>query len=300
MPAQKTPEVLIIGATNAGFAACSSLVAAKPDWKVTLLAQDDDLPYNCDLLPDYLEGKIEKREIMLCEESFFSGHNVEFTRPAAVSGIDFSRQRVYLRNNRRLAYDYLIVAGGRKPALDIPGKGKEGVFVFFGLSDADEIRRRLSIPGNVVVCGRADDSRRLAGLFSSAGRTVKLLLKEGGEFSNLPGDNPEVLCGTDIEEIIGEGKELKAVRLSGGKIVEAASVIFCRRGNPCMDFAAGGEAKIENGRIKTGGNLRAGVDNVFACGEAAAESGAEDARLQGIRAADEILAAESGKTEAVV
>lgn len=54
MPAQKTPEVLIIGATNAGFAACSSLAAVKPDWKVTLLAQDDDLPYNCDLLPDYL------------------------------------------------------------------------------------------------------------------------------------------------------------------------------------------------------------------------------------------------------
>ncbi len=296
----KTPEVLIIGATNAGFAACSRLAAAKPDWKVTLLAQEDELPYDRGLLLDYIEGRAKKREVLLCEEGFFSGNNVELVRSAAVSGIDFARQRVLLRNNRRMAYDYLIIAGGRKPALDIPGKNKEGVSVLFCLSDAEEIRRRVSIPGNVVVCGGEDDARRLCGFFVSAGRTVKLLLEDGDGPADVTEDNPELLRGTSITEIIGDGRELKAVRLSSGKIVEAASVFFCRRGNPCMDFAAGGAAQIENGRIKAGGDLRAGTDNVFVCGEAAAELSAGEARQQGVQAAESILKAESGKTGAVV
>ncbi|MFZ2386115.1 MAG: NAD(P)/FAD-dependent oxidoreductase [Candidatus Omnitrophota bacterium] len=308
MSIKKTPEVLIIGATDAGFAACRRLAEARPDWKITLLSQEEHLPYSGGLLPDYLEGKVKKREIFLCEETFFSKHNVEFLSGAAVSGVDFARQRAFLRNNRRLAYDYLIIAGGRKPVLDIPGKNKEGVFIFFGFSDAENIKQRLSIPGNVVVCGEEKDARRLAGFSASAGREVKLVLEaSAGAAAAVPEENPEVISGMRIEEVIGEGRELRAVRLSCGKIIEAASVFFCCRGNPCLDFAAGGPVTIENGFIPVDAGLRAGADNIFACGDICIAPGqtvtgitADDARAQGARAADGALAAQARGQEAVV
>jgi len=303
----KTTEVLIIGATDAGFSACRRLAEARPDWKITLLSQEEQLPYSRGLLPDYLEGKVKKRGVFLCEEDFFLKHKVEFISGAAVSGVDFARQRVLLRNNRRLAYDYLIIAGGRKPALDIPGRNKEGVYLFFGLSDAEDIKQRLSIPGSVVVCGGEADARRLAGFFASAGRQVKLLVRTGGDQTAVSAqeENPEVMADIRIEEIIGEGRELKAVRLSSGKIIEASSVFFCCRENPCLDFAAGGPVAVENGFIAVDADLRAGAGNVFACGEVCAvtatrELTADEARAQGARAADGILEEESRKAEAVV
>lgn len=301
MSVQKTPEVLIVGATNAGFSACRCLAEARPDWKITLVSQDDDLPYDSDMLADYIEGNIKREGLFLCGRDFFSAHHVEFIPASALSGIDYVRQRAVLRGSRRLAYDYLIIAGGRKPVLDIPGKSKEGVFVLFGLSDADDIRRRLSIPGNVVVCGREDDARRLAGFFAASGREVKLLVDDvEGEVPAGQTGNPEVIGGAGVEEIIGEGRELKAVKLSGGKIIEAASVFFCLRGRPCLDFAAGGPLVLENGRITVDGALRAGTGNIFACGEAVSGACADEARAQGLTAAGGILEAESGKTEAAV
>lgn len=301
MSVQKTPEVLIVGATNAGFSACCRLVEARPDWKITLVSQDDGLPCDGGLLPDYIEGNVKRNGLFLCGQDFFPAHNVEFIPASALSGIDYVRQRAVLRGNRRLAYDYLIIAGGRKPVLDIPGKSKEGVFVFFGLSDAEDIRQRLSIPGSVVVCGREDDARRLAVFFAASGREVKLLVDDaGGTAPDGQAGNPEVIGGAGIEEIIGEGRELKAVKLTGGKIIEASSVFFCLRGRPCLDFAAGGPVVLDNGRIKVDGSLRAGTGNIFACGEAVSAACADEAHAQGITAADGILEAESGKKEAAV
>jgi 3-phenylpropionate/trans-cinnamate dioxygenase ferredoxin reductase subunit len=289
------PEVVIIGASAAGFSACCHLAQSREGLNITLLSQEKQLPCRKDHLPDFIEGKLKKKDVFLCAETFFKEKNINFLPESKVTNVDFQRRRVILRNNRRLAYDYLIIASGRGQRLEIPGKNKQGVVVLSGLEDAETLKERLMIPGSIAFSGEMELIRRIGGFFAVKGREVKLLAPLAEQAEALAQANPEIIFEESIVELIGEGRELKAIRLNSGKIIGVSTVAFCGRGYPCTDFLAGGPLVLEDGYIKVDDNMFTGTENVFACGAVCAQEtrGTEEkwdtAVNKGIKAAAAIL-----------
>ncbi len=164
-----TQRVVIVGAVAAGSKAACRLRRLKPNWKITLIDEDDLISYGACGIPYFVSGDIPE-EAQLRSTSYHALRDAEFfanakgvevqTRTRVVS-IDRKTRTVIAKQletgaELRLPYDQLLLATGATPLRPpIPGIDLDGVFAVANLHSAIEIRQRLTRGevGTAVVIG---------------------------------------------------------------------------------------------------------------------------------------------------
>lgn len=274
--------------------------------EITVISKEDCPAYDRRLLPQYLAGRVEEKDLFLCAQGFYAAHNVFFEKASEVARLDTKKQRVVLKDNAKIPYEYLVIASGEETRLpDIPGTGKDGVVAFAGFESVKEIRQRLSFASLVCVAGRPKECAMFAEIAQAAGKEVKVISPAPPPEGFSAGQKTEWLQGVRVTEVIGEGKELKAIKLSNGKAIGASLVVFAPHPSPASGFLKeSGVVTSAGGYVIVDKNLRTNLENIFACGAVAREEGAletekswEDSCGEGLFVAENLISLlEGGKS----
>lgn len=298
-------KIAIIGNSAAGFSCCQALVKSPADdLEIVVISQEPYPAYKKNLLLDYLGDKIKEEELFLCREDFYPGHKINFLKNSKVIKVDPRKKAIILKDNNRVNYDYLVVAAGEKTNIpDIPGDTKDGVFTFSELQEVKKIKERLALGDTVTIVGDAQLSLGLWEAVAPRGKEVKIICSPRPQ-NFLPTTKVEWIENLSLTELIGEGAELKAFKLSNGKVVGTALVLFIGNRLPATDFLKESGIKMREHYVLVDDGMRTSLENVFACGSVCRKENSftqgkswEDAVNEGILAATNLFRLrERGKT----
>jgi len=148
-------DYVIIGNSAAGITAAKEIRRYDPAGRITIVSDEPTFGYSRVMLPLYIAGKTNKKEMLIAPRTFYATLRVRLLRGEAVESLDPRDQRVRTRNGLSLPYDRLLIATGSSPRkLDIPGKDLQGIHYLRKMTDAQAIKAELSSsPDPVLVVG---------------------------------------------------------------------------------------------------------------------------------------------------
>ena len=260
-------RIVIIGNSAAGFSCCEALIKYSGDYEITVISEETALPYKRNLLIDYLSGNIQESELFFCTADFYEKNRVRFLKNSKAIRLDSRKQQVVLKDNK-ISYDYLVISTGTKVNIpDIPGNSKDGVYAFYALEDIQKVRQQLILGDTVCVAGDADLCLRLSQAIVAKEKQAKIISSPKPE-SFIATEKAEWLENLEVSEIIGEGAELKALKLNNGKVIGTSLVMFVGNYLPNTDFLKESGIKADEGYIRVDEAMRTNIENIFACGSA--------------------------------
>jgi len=289
-------KIVIIGNSAAGFSCCDTLVKNSQGHEITVISEEGLIAYNRNLLLGYLAASVAEKDLFLCGDSYYNDNKVKFLKNSKVVLLEPKRQRLTFKDNTKINYDYLVVASGSKPGLlGIPGNTKDGVFIFYTLEDARKIKQRMMIADTVGIIGEAMVCMELAQAPVLKDKEIKIISK-GKPDSFVPSEKQEWLDGPHTAEIIGEGVELRAIKLDNGKVLGVSLAIFVLPQSAATEFLKGNDIQSENGYILVDEKMETNIENILACGSACRKNNTQglvktwdDAVKDGILAATNLI-----------
>jgi acetyl-CoA synthase len=289
-------KIVIIGNSAAGFSCAEYLAKNSQGFEITLVSQEPSCAYNRNLLVGYLGGDVKECDLYLCPKDFYENNKINLLKSSKVIRIDTKKQAVVLKDNSKINYDFLVMASGTRVELpDIPGTSKEGVFSFYNLEDAKTVKDKLMIADTVCVIGQPAESGRLGEVIARKIKHVKVISpSRPSDFAD--SERIEWIDSHQVSEIIGEGVELKALKLSNGKAIGASMVLFTDSNKPSIEFLKDSGIATESGFIVVNDWLQTNVENIFACGSVCKVAGSlaqdktwDEAKEEGKLAAKNII-----------
>jgi 3-phenylpropionate/trans-cinnamate dioxygenase ferredoxin reductase subunit len=176
-------QVVIIGAGQAGVQFADSLREAGHQGAVTILEQEDVLPYQRPpLSKDHLSEGAVPGAVPLRAVDFYPQKDIVLRGGAQALAVDRANQRVALSDGTTVSYTTLVFAtGAANRVLTVRGSDLAGVHGLRTQRDADRVRDELSRAHSVVVVGAG-----FVGLeFAPAGPTSPCSRPPGGRSAAL-------------------------------------------------------------------------------------------------------------------
>lgn len=258
-------KIVIIGNSAGGFSCCEALIKYSADYEITVISEDTTLPYKRNLLIDYLSGNIQESELFLCAADFYEKNRVRLIKGSKAVRVDARKQLVVLKDNK-INYDYLVISTGAKVNIpDISGNSKDGVYAFYALEDIQKAKQKFLLADTICLVGDSQPCLRLSQAFTAKDKHVKIISSPKPE-SFIATEKAEWLENLEVSEIIGEGAELKALKLNNGKVIGTSLVMFAGNYLPNTDFLKESGIKTDEGYICVDESMRTNIENIFACG----------------------------------
>lgn len=170
-------RVVIVGGGHAGEAAASSLRRAGWTGGITIVSDEDALPYQRPPLSKrWLLAPLEIDDILLRKSSFFAKKDIEVITNTRVTGINRQRKFVHFESGNHLTYSALILATGSSPILPpIDGRSAKGVFALRSAEDARHLKQALHQSNSVVIIGGGYIGLEVAASARKLGKQVHVL-----------------------------------------------------------------------------------------------------------------------------
>jgi NADH:ubiquinone reductase (H+-translocating) len=299
------PRVAIVGAGFGGLEAAKALAGAPV--RVTLI---DRVNHHCfqPLLYQVATGTLSPADIAWPVRSVLSRQRNTEILMAEVTGVDVSARAVLLAENRRVAYDYLILATGATHSYFGHEAWSPAAPGLKRIEHATEIRRRLLLAFEraeleddeaerrrlmtFVVVGGGPTGVEMAGAIADMARltlardfrridprNARIVLAEAG--SHLLAAFPETLSGYAVRALQSMGVEVRTsapvvdldahgVSMAEGDHIEAATIIWAAgvTASPAATWISA--AADRAGRIRVGPDLSVpGHPEIFAVGDTA-------------------------------
>lgn len=169
--------VVIVGGGHAGLEVAASLRARGHAAAVTIVGDEETLPYERPpLSKGLLSGELSEHETALRPESFFAEQAIELHSGRRASVIERDIRRVTLDDGTRLHYDHLVLAtGGANRVLEVPGVNLDGVVSLRTLADAIDLRERLGRSRAIAIVGAGFIGLEVATAAAKRGLQVTVL-----------------------------------------------------------------------------------------------------------------------------
>ena len=271
---------VIIGTSAAGLAAAEVLRARDRAGSITLISEEEHLPYSRPLLTYLLGREIKPGRIFLKSADYFAEWGFTPCLGAPVVRVDSRAREVCLAGGRAVPYDRLLIASGAKPRLpDIPGLHQEGVFTVRHLADVDRLEAGLPREARWRWWGPAPSaSRWRTALLPGASRCISW--RRGSQpltriLDQVAADMlMEVVKAKGIhlmlhswpEAVLGEAGRVTGLALNDHWVLPARAVIFSVGVEPRMEFLAD-TGLAEAGGIRVDSSMRTSLPEIFAAGD---------------------------------
>ena len=143
---------VILGAGPAGIIAAETLRKQAPADRITVVGEENEVPYSRMAIPYLLIGQVEEPGTHLRHSAgHFDRLCIEFKRGVRAKTVHVERRCLELSNGETLPFDTLLIATGSSPATPpIPGIQGPGVHSCWTLADARAIME-LARPGAKVL-----------------------------------------------------------------------------------------------------------------------------------------------------
>jgi 3-phenylpropionate/trans-cinnamate dioxygenase ferredoxin reductase component len=277
----KTPTFAIVGASLAGAKAAETLRAEGFDGRIVLLGEEPERPYERPpLSKEYLRGEAEARPYVHPEQ-FYEENEIELRRSTSVEAIDPGASTLTVAGGETLAFQRLLLTTGAAPRrIRLTGAALDGVHYLRSVRDSETIRERIEAGGSLVTIGagwigaEVAASARQKGCQVTIVEMAELPLERvlgpelGAVYRDIHTDHGvEFIGGAKVEAIEGD-RAVAAVRLAGGRRIEADFVVVGVGVEPRIRLAETAGLEISNG-VACDATLRTSAPNVFAAGDVA-------------------------------
>ena len=266
--------MVIVGAGMAGARAIVSLRANGWQGPITLVGEEQLLPYDRPPLSKaHITDDDEPSPVLLLDEGMLASLDAKLLRGSRSTGIDRRAKTIQLSDGHALDYHKLLIATGAKPRLlSMPGGNL--AYTLRDFADSENLRNRLRAAGSVAVIGGGFIGLEVAASAAKLGRKVTVI--EAQPRILMRGVPPEIArivharheqagvtleLGTGITAIDKDG-----VLLADGRKVEAGIVIAGIGAAPETALAADAGLAIDNG-IACDAMLTTSDADIFAAGD---------------------------------
>jgi 3-phenylpropionate/trans-cinnamate dioxygenase ferredoxin reductase subunit len=291
--------VVIIGAGHAGVQAAASLREEGFDDRITLIGDENELPYHKPPLSKAFMKEANAKPQMLRAEAFYTNGHIDLMLGSSVESIDLTGRRLELSGGGHIAFDRAILATGSRPrTLALPGSDLAGVLSLRSVADARAIREASAGSDNVVVLGGGFIGLEIAATLAAGGRRVtvveaqdRLLARAAAPViaahvrSRLEASGVRLLTNTTIERLEGRNGHVVAAATSSGERLPAGLVLIGVGVVPNSEIAEAAGIAVANG-IRVDPQMRSSQPEILAIGDNASYrhwfSGA-DVRLESVQ-----------------
>jgi nitrite reductase (NADH) large subunit len=272
---------VIIGTSAAGLAAAEVVRARDPEGNISLVSEEEHLPYSRPLLTYLLGREIKPEKIFLKSADYFAAWGFTPVLGKAVVQVDPMAHTVTLAGAEALPFDRLLIASGARPRLpNIPGLDLKGVHTLRNLVDVERLEADLpGAGGEVVVVGAGAVGLKMADALVTRGLKVRLLARGAQPLTRILDQvSAELLMavvkdkGIDLqlhswpEAVLGANGRVTGVALNHNRELPAQAVLFSVGVNPRVEFLEGtGLAEADGIRVDS--SMRTGAPDIFAAGD---------------------------------
>lgn len=218
-------KILILGNSPAGAKAAAEIKKAQPASEVSIVLYDEFYPYVFEKFGTQLDKKSNPADILYQSKDFYKKEGINLVLGQECSRINLKRKKVHLEDRTQLDFDKLLITelpGYRFP--EIKGYNKTGVVGFRTLSDIEVIKKQAILSDVIVIEAVSSKVLELAAKITQYNKEVYVICKDETLFKEISLDKVHFVSGTGIQEVLGDA-EVKAVRLSSGKVIAADLVI---------------------------------------------------------------------------
>ena len=286
--------IVIIGGGMAGARACINLRADDYQGHITLISEEQHLPYD---RPPLSKASItqegEPQPIWLLEPDIVNSLKVDARLGIAVSKIDRSAKEVILDDGSKFAYSKLLIATGAKPRSLGPH-----ALTLRDHNDTLELRKRFKPSQRIVIIGGgfiglelASSARKLGCKVTVIEAQARILMRGVPEsIAKIVHDRHlaagvEIMIGTAIESI-----NAHAVTLKDGREIKADTIIAGIGASPEVRLAQEAGLTIDNG-VACNEHMQTSDPDIYAAGDCCsfihAQFGGRRLRLEAWRSAQE-------------
>jgi len=283
--ASNVTKVVVVGAGIAGVAAVEALRAASAMVDITLISEENYLPYYRLNLTRYLAGEIMEADLPIHPESWYQQQNVRLLRGRKAVEIALDRQVVSLDDGHELPFEQLVLAAGASPVVPpIAGVAKENVLCLRTVDDANLILGFAKRGARCVCIGGGILGLEAAGALARRGADVAVIENHGWLLPRQLNDKSgrileQHVTGVGIKlhhrarvaEILGD-RRAQGVRLEGGPTLPADFVIVATGIRPNLELAQRAGLAVNRG-VLVDNYLATSHPNVLAAGDLAEHCG---------------------------
>ncbi len=292
-----TGGMVIIGGGMAGARGVITLRGHGYDGPVTLLSEENILPYDRPpLSKSAITDEAEPAPILLLDEGIVASLKADVRLCSVIQRIDRSTKHVELADGARIAYDRLLIATGAKPR-KLSGPGGEHALTLRDFADAQHLRRSFQPNKQIVIIGGGFIGLELAASASKRGCRVtlveaqpRILMRGVPETIARIVHDRHTAAGVTLITGIGISKLRKdAVELADGRVLPADVIVAGIGAAPETRLASEAGLALDNG-IACDAHLRTSDPDIFASGDCCSfihETYGRRIRLEAWRSAQE-------------
>ena len=270
-------NVVVVGTGLAGLRSAETLRARGYEGRLTLIGEENHLPYERPALSkELLSGKRSVEQLMLRQPEFFRQQRIELMLGRRVECVSPERHTVLLSDGRELAWDALILATGararRLRGLETP----RGVHYLRTLSDALALSTAFAHAKRLAVVGAGFIGAEVASTGVELGLDVCVIEPMAAPLERVLGTEIGMLLaeryraqGVDLRLGIGvtdfvsdKDGHLRALQLSDGSEIVCDVAVVGVGAEPSGELLGGRE-------IETDASGRTEHEGIYACGDVA-------------------------------
>jgi 3-phenylpropionate/trans-cinnamate dioxygenase ferredoxin reductase subunit len=279
--------MVIVGGGLAALKAIEELRSQEYDGPITLVADEEHLPYERPVLSKgYLLGSEPRDSAFTHDQQWYADNRIELILGDPAVAVDRAGHKITTASGREVAYHKVLLATGSQPrTLPLDGADAENVYTLRNVDDADKIDatiKELADAGRpLVIIGGGWIGLEVTS--AARQRNVEVTVLEALEkplqtvlgpqvaqvFADLHTEHGvRLITGAKVSGIETDSGRATAVTTADGQRYEAGAIIVGIGAAPRTSLAADSGLDVDHG-VLTDGSLRTSDPDVFAAGDIA-------------------------------
>lgn len=278
-------EYVIVGGSVGAIGAVEAIREIDPLGTITVISAEPFPQYSRPMVASYVSGEATLEKMKYRDDQFWEKNKVQALVGRKAMTIDLAGRYVVLDRGDKISFGKLLIATGGKPLVPkTEGVGKDGVFTFTDLTNAENLRAKLKEGRTAVVIGGGLIGVSVAEALVKSGakvtivelrdRILNLILDEVASKiveKVISESGVAVVTGQTVQRILGKSGDSRVVSgivLANGEEMPCDLVVIAIGVVPRTELAVGTDLRVNNGVI-VDRFMRTNIPDVYACGDVA-------------------------------
>jgi NAD(P)H-nitrite reductase large subunit len=278
-------KYLIVGNSVGAVGAVEAIRQIDQSGSLTVLSDEPHFTYSRPMIAEYLAGQCSLDQMLYRAPDFYEKNRVRAVLGRKAVGIDFQGRLVELDDRMKIGWRKLLLATGGRPIVPkMDGVGRENVFTFTTIADAEKMKRALPVGATVVVIGGGLIGISVTQALVEYGARVivvelmdrllsTMLDPEGSHLAEekLQAAGVRLVTGQTVSSIIGRAADetrVGGVILQDGQSISCDAVVVAIGVIPRTELVEGSPIAVNRG-IVVDRRMQSSVRDVYACGDVA-------------------------------